>query len=70
MSTGKHLFKQREATRLAKAAIAAGLKVCGLKVDEHGDLVVLTGEDEASAGPRQDPLDRVLDHAPRKKRSA
>ena len=37
-------FTQRDATRLVRAALAAGLSVLKIEVDRDGKLVVVTGE--------------------------
>jgi hypothetical protein len=37
-------FTQRDATRLIRAALAAGLSVLKIEVDRDGKLVVVTGE--------------------------
>jgi hypothetical protein len=46
MSGGRHSFKYNDATRLARAAKAAGLNVKGLELElECGKVTVLVGDD-------------------------
>ena len=44
MSRGPARFTQREATRLMRAALAAGLPVAQVMVDKDGRIVVVVGE--------------------------
>ena len=44
MSRRPTYFTQRDATRLMRAALAAGLSVLTIEVDRDGKLVVVTGE--------------------------
>ena len=44
MSRRSTHFTQRDATRLVRAALAAGLSVLKIEVDRDGKLVVVTGE--------------------------
>ena len=44
MSRRSTHFTQRDATRLMRAALAAGLAVQRIEVDRDGKLVVVTGE--------------------------
>ena len=44
MSRAPGRFTQRDATRLLRAALAAGLSVLKIEVDRDGKLVVVTGE--------------------------
>jgi len=57
MARGPCTFKQRDATRAARAAIAAGLIVQRIEIDKHGKIVVVTAG-QASAAP--DDLDKEL----------
>ena len=43
MSRAPGRFTQRDATRLLRAALAAGLSVLKIEVDRDGKLVVVTG---------------------------
>lgn len=43
-------FKQADATRALRAAVAAGLKPSGYKITPSGEIVVMLGDD--TAGPR------------------
>lgn len=58
MARGACTFKQRDATRAAKAAIAAGLIVERVEYKRDGTIVVVTAS-QASPGPTED-LDREL----------
>ncbi len=57
MARGPCTFKQRDATRAARAAIAAGLVVQRIEIDKRGKIVVVTAG-TASAEP--DDLDKEL----------
>jgi hypothetical protein len=56
MARGCCTFKQKDATRAARAAIAAGLEVQRIEIDKDGRIIVVTGK----AGAPQDDLDREL----------
>ena len=43
MARGPCTFKQKDATRAARAAIAAGLKVQRIEIDKDGKIIVVTG---------------------------
>lgn len=51
-------FKQSDATRALRAAVAAGMRPSGYKIDREGAIVVLFDE---AAPLRKNPLDRLLD---------
>ena len=51
MSRGPARFTQRDATRLMRAALAAGLTVLKIEVDRDGKLVVVTGEQGKTGEP-------------------
>jgi hypothetical protein len=45
MARGQPAFKQRDLTRAIKAALAAGLRVAGAKINpQTGEITVVTGE--------------------------
>jgi hypothetical protein len=52
-------FRLTDATRLIKAAIAAGLRVRRVTQDERGRPVLITGQDGV-ADEQKNPLDRIL----------
>ena len=63
MSRGPQTFKQRDATRLARAAVAAGLSVRAIEADnKSGKITVFTGENTAAPKSSivKDDLDREL----------
>ena len=43
MARGPCTFRQQDATRAARAAIAAGLKVQRIEIDKDGKIVVVIG---------------------------
>jgi hypothetical protein len=45
MSARPARFKQADATRALRAAVAAGLKPSGFKIDANGAIVVMFGDD-------------------------
>lgn len=49
MARGRCTFRQQDATRAARAAIAAGLQVQRIEIDKDGKIVVVTGGAEISA---------------------
>ena len=62
MSRGPAPFTQRNATRLMRAVIAAGLSVAKVEVDKAGKIVVIVGEPDKAQG--DNPLDQwMADHA-------
>ena len=44
MARGRCTFRQQDATRAARAALAAGLDVLRIEVDRDGKIVVVTGK--------------------------
>jgi hypothetical protein len=63
MSRGPQTFKERDATRLARAAVAAGLSVRAIEADaKSGKITVFTGENTAApeSSMVEDDLDREL----------
>jgi hypothetical protein len=44
MARGRCTFRQQDATRAARAAIAAGLEVERIEIDRDGKIVVVTGK--------------------------
>ena len=52
-------FRQQDATRAARAAIAAGLDVQRIEIDRDGRIVVVTGKSEAAVEPAND-LDKWM----------
>lgn len=59
MSASRHAFKLNNATRLIKAAKAAGCAVRGVTMDDGGTVTVLV-DDAAVPEAKRNPLDRVL----------
>lgn len=55
-------FTQRNATRLMRAVIAAGLSVAKVEVDKAGKIVVIVGEPDkaATASESDNPLDQWM----------
>ena len=51
MARGRCTFKQQDATRAARAAIAAGLKVQRIEIETDGKIVVVIGK-ETDAEPK------------------
>jgi hypothetical protein len=58
MSRGRCTFRQQDATRAVRAAVAAGLEVQRIEIERDGRIIVVTGKQEP-AGPQTD-LDREL----------
>lgn len=58
MSGRRSAFKQEDATRALKAAVAAGLNPTGFKVGPDGVIHVTFGD--AAGAALRNPLDRVL----------
>lgn len=44
MSRGPSIFRQRDVTRVLKAAVAAGMQVLKVEVDKAGKIIVVTGK--------------------------
>lgn len=44
MSRGPHTFKQSDVVRAIKAAEAAGKELAGVRIDRHGQIVVMFGK--------------------------
>jgi len=61
MARGRCTFKQQDATRAARAAIAAGLEVQRIEIETDGKIVVVTGKTQAPAdeGTEENEWDRV-----------
>jgi hypothetical protein len=59
MSRGRWTFKQQDATRAVRAAVAAGLEVQRIEIERDGRIIVVTGKPQEPAGPQTD-LDREL----------
>lgn len=57
MARGNCTFKQRDATRAARAAIAAGLEVQRIEIDKDGKIIVVTAGQPPAA---PDDLDKEL----------
>jgi hypothetical protein len=56
MSARAARFKQADATRALRAAVAAGLKPSGYKVDADGAIIVLFGDSALEASNSFDSL--------------
>jgi hypothetical protein len=52
MARGRCTFKQQDATRAARAAIAAGLEVQRIEFDTDGKIIIVTGK------PKDHPVDQ------------
>jgi hypothetical protein len=62
VSRGPAPFTQRNATRLMRAVIAAGLSVAKVEVDNAGKIVVIVGD--TAKTDANNPLDQwMADHA-------
>ncbi len=48
MARGRCTFKQKDATRAARAAIAAGLEVQRIEIEKDGKIVVVIGKSQES----------------------
>jgi hypothetical protein len=61
MARGRCTFKQQDATRAARAAIAAGLEVQRIEIDTDGKIVVVTGKPKelADEGRGENEWDRI-----------
>jgi len=61
MARGRCTFKQQDATRAARAAIAAGLEVQRIEIDRDGKIVVVTATDsrKVQAGAEGNEWDAV-----------
>jgi hypothetical protein len=49
MARGRCTFKQTDATRAARAVIAAGLEVQRVEIDRDGKIIVVTEKSETTA---------------------
>ena len=58
MTSRRATFKQSDATRALKAAVAAGLKPSGYKIDASGAIHVTLSAEQTSGNPN--PLDDLL----------
>lgn len=54
MPKGRAAFKQRDVTRAARAAMAAGLEVQRVEIDRDGKVTLVTSKDAATV-PADDP---------------
>lgn len=59
MARGRCTFKQQDATRAARAAIAAGLEVQRIEIDPYGKIVVVIGKAEEPETKNADEWDNV-----------
>jgi hypothetical protein len=53
MARGKLRFSEREATRLIRAAVKAGVRVQRVEVDRDNKIVVILGPQEQRAGANE-----------------
>jgi hypothetical protein len=53
MARGPCTFRQRDLTRLIKAAKAAGEQVCKVEIDKDGKIVVTIGKPDAPRETRE-----------------
>lgn len=60
MARGKPLFSQRDATRAAKAVVAAGLAVSRIEFGRDGRIIVVVGSAGGEDRLSSDALDREL----------
>lgn len=54
MARGPCTFKQRDATRAARAVLKAGLNVQRVEIDKDGKIVVVIGKTETANEPATD----------------
>jgi hypothetical protein len=63
MSRAPSAFKQQDITRALRAAVAAGLRVAGFKIDPQGKIEVVIGEspvqDSGEEGREENEWDSV-----------
>ncbi len=59
MARGRCTFRQQDATRAARAAIAAGLEVQRIEIDRDGKIVVVTGRPQDREGEGPNEWDRI-----------
>lgn len=53
MSRGRCTFRQSDATKASKAAVAAGVEVARVEIDRDGKIIVVAGKPQEPSAERE-----------------